>query len=264
VHGFLLLVIVFLHVAGAVALARSAPSGAGSEPVALRVNWIAEASSAPAAVASAPAVAPPSVERVAPPRPRPPGRAANVARAQRPSVPSPERVIPVVTPAAPAVSTSAVSTASDMLADPVFEPPAAGRTEAPAGAASTAGETNAGLDLSAVAAMSRGTAGAASGGEGGGGDYIAPNFSAGYLSNPKPAYPALSRRLREQGLVRLRVHVTEEGRANEITLQESSGFDRLDKAALDAVRRWQFRPARRSGTPVAGWVLVPLKFELEG
>ena len=110
--------------------------------------------------------------------------------------------------------------------------------------------------------MSRGTAGAASGG--GGGEYIAPNFSAGYLSNPKPEYPALSRRLREQGLVRLRVHVTEEGRANEITLQDSSGFDRLDKAALDAVKRWRFRPAQRSGTPVAAWVLVPLKFELEG
>lgn len=257
VHGFLLLVIVFLHVAGAVALARSAPSGTGSEPVALRVNWIAEVSSAPAAVASAPApaAAPPSVERATPlPRPRPPRRAANAARAPQPSVPSPERVVPAVTPA---VSTSAVSTTSDMLADPAFEPPAAGRTEAPTGAASPAG-----LDLSAVAAMSRGTAGAASGG--GGGEYIAPDFSAGYLSNPKPAYPALSRRLREQGLVRLRVHVTEEGRANEITLQESSGFDRLDKAALDAVKRWQFRPARRSGTPVAGWVLVPLKFELEG
>ena len=49
VRGFLLLTIVFLHIAGAVALARSAPLDVGPEPVALRVNWITDAAPAPAA-----------------------------------------------------------------------------------------------------------------------------------------------------------------------------------------------------------------------
>jgi protein TonB len=94
-------------------------------------------------------------------------------------------------------------------------------------------------------------------------DYVGPDFNAGYLSNPEPEYPFQSRRLREQGLVKLRVHVTAEGRADEVTLHLSSGYDRLDRAALDAVRRWRFRPARRAGTPVAGWVVVPVRFELQ-
>ncbi|MDR0247965.1 MAG: energy transducer TonB [Burkholderiales bacterium] len=94
-------------------------------------------------------------------------------------------------------------------------------------------------------------------------DYVDPDFNANYLSNPKPAYPFQSRRLREQGVVQLRVHVTAEGYASEVALHTSSGYERLDKAAVDAVKRWQFRPARRAGTPVAGWVVVPVRFELQ-
>jgi protein TonB len=108
----------------------------------------------------------------------------------------------------------------------------------------------------------------AAGGKVGEGDrsenYVAPDFNVAYFSNPEPKYPSLSRRLREQGLVKLRVHVTAEGRAGEVTLHTSSGFERLDKAALEAVRLWRFRPARRAGTPVAGWVVVPVRFELQG
>jgi len=98
----------------------------------------------------------------------------------------------------------------------------------------------------------------------GGGDYVAPDFSAGYFSNPEPEYPPQSRRLREQGLVKLRVHVTVQGRADEVTLYKSSGYKRLDTAAINAVWRWQFRPAQRAGAPVAAWVVVPIRFELQG
>lgn len=89
-----------------------------------------------------------------------------------------------------------------------------------------------------------------------------PDFSASQLGNPGPAYPFLSRRAKEQGVVTLRVLVTEAGRAGEIRVETSSGFERLDKAALATVKRWKFLPARQAGKAVAAWVLVPVTFAL--
>jgi protein TonB len=91
----------------------------------------------------------------------------------------------------------------------------------------------------------------------------APRFDADYLDNPKPAYPSLSRRLGEEGKVVLRVHVLPEGRADEIHIHAASGSPRLDQAALDAVRRWRFVPARQGGSAIAAWVLVPIVFTLK-
>lgn len=90
-----------------------------------------------------------------------------------------------------------------------------------------------------------------------------PRFDADYLDNPKPAYPAISRRLNEQGRVMLRVHVAADGSASEVQLQASSGSSRLDQSALDTVRRWKFVPARLGKDPVAAWVLVPIAFTLK-
>ena len=83
-----------------------------------------------------------------------------------------------------------------------------------------------------------------------------------YLRNPPPNYLAESRKLREEGVVLLKVSVTAEGRAADVQLQRSSGFARLDDAALKAVRRWEFNPARSGSTPVACAVEVPVRFGL--
>lgn len=91
----------------------------------------------------------------------------------------------------------------------------------------------------------------------------APRFDADYLDNPKPHYPALSRRLGEAGRVVLRVQVAANGLPTEITLHSSSGFERLDNAAKDTVRRWRFVPARLGSEPVAASVLVPIIFSLK-
>lgn len=90
-----------------------------------------------------------------------------------------------------------------------------------------------------------------------------PRFDADYLDNPKPPYPAISRRLSEQGRVVLRVQVEADGRAAEVQLHTSSGSPRLDQSALDTVRRWKFVPARLGQAPVAAWVLVPIAFTLK-
>ncbi|MFZ2266729.1 MAG: TonB family protein [Azonexus sp.] len=92
----------------------------------------------------------------------------------------------------------------------------------------------------------------------------APRYDAAYLNNPAPDYPALSRRLGEEGKVVLRVFVAESGRPAQIDIRTSSGSPRLDQAAQAAVGRWQFVAARRGEEAVAAWVLVPLIFNLRG
>lgn len=89
-----------------------------------------------------------------------------------------------------------------------------------------------------------------------------PRFDAAYLDNRAPDYPPLSRRLGEQGRVVLRVWVDTDGAAREVQLHASSGYPRLDEAAVAAVKRWRFVPARRGDMPVAEWVRVPIPFVL--
>jgi protein TonB len=93
---------------------------------------------------------------------------------------------------------------------------------------------------------------------------VPPSFSADYLRNPAPAYPPLARRLGEQGKVVLHVLVTAEGEPDRIEVSTSSGSPRLDGAALGAVKRWKFIPARQGDRPVPAWVQVPISFNLRG
>jgi protein TonB len=111
--------------------------------------------------------------------------------------------------------------------------------------------------------------------EGQGGDV---SFSAGFASgeagsglgagfliplvNPKPVYPELARQRGQEGRVVLLAHVDERGAVEEVHVQSGSGYDLLDRAAVNAVRRWRFKPARRAGADVAGRVLVPVEFHL--
>ena len=92
---------------------------------------------------------------------------------------------------------------------------------------------------------------------------VAARFDADYLNNPAPAYPLLSRRNGEAGKVLLLVQVTAQGTAAQVELKQGSGFPRLDEAALNAVRKWRFVPARRGDEAVAASVLVPLTFRLD-
>jgi len=92
---------------------------------------------------------------------------------------------------------------------------------------------------------------------------VPPHTHAAHLHNAAPAYPALSRRLREQGRVLLDLLILPDGTVGEIAVQRSSGFGRLDQAALDAVRRWQYVPARRGDRAIAMRYVQPVVFALE-
>jgi protein TonB len=84
-----------------------------------------------------------------------------------------------------------------------------------------------------------------------------------YGLNPKPPYPVFARRMGEQGVVLLRVHVRADGSVAKVELKQSSGSELLDDSALRTVRdRWRFIPARMDGVPVENWVEVPIRFVL--
>jgi protein TonB len=86
---------------------------------------------------------------------------------------------------------------------------------------------------------------------------------ANYLKNPRPAYPRLAMREGWTGSIVLHVRVLPTGRPGEISVQKSSGHRVLDDAAVDAVNGWTFVPATQGGSPVAGWVNVPIEFQLK-
>lgn len=90
-----------------------------------------------------------------------------------------------------------------------------------------------------------------------------PSASADYLHNPKPPYPPLSKRLGEQGKVLVRVLIGVDGIPQQAELKQPSGFDRLDRAALDTVMRWRYVPGKRAGVAEAMWFNVPISFVLE-
>lgn len=75
-----------------------------------------------------------------------------------------------------------------------------------------------------------------------------------------PVYPPQALRARIRGLVVLRVLVSETGTPLRIQVVESAPAG-LTEAAVDAVRRWKFEPARRRGAPVEEWTTVRIPFE---
>jgi len=79
-----------------------------------------------------------------------------------------------------------------------------------------------------------------------------------------PIYPAISRRMGEEGKLVLRVELDETGHIDEAKVINSSGYDRLDAAALTAVKSWQCNPSLRNGQPVRAVALQPFNFVLQG
>ena len=90
-----------------------------------------------------------------------------------------------------------------------------------------------------------------------------PSSDASYLQNPTPPYPALSRRLNEQGKTIVRVMIGVDGLPQRAEIAKSSGFDRLDQAALATVMRWRYVPGKRGGVAEAMWFNVPINWVLE-
>lgn len=92
---------------------------------------------------------------------------------------------------------------------------------------------------------------------------ILPSEKADYLNNPAPTYPAISRRLGEQGKVVIRVLIGKDGLPQQGNIEQSSGYARLDQVALRAVMGWRYVPGQRNGTAQDMWYQVPIHFALQ-
>ena len=90
-----------------------------------------------------------------------------------------------------------------------------------------------------------------------------PSSDAEYLHNPKSEYPRISRQRNEQGKVVVSVFIGTDGTAQKAEIKVSSGYERLDQAALATVKSWRYVPGKRGGVPEAMWFNVPINFVLE-
>jgi len=100
-------------------------------------------------------------------------------------------------------------------------------------------------------------------GKGGGGSVSGTTFfQASYAYNPRPEYPDRARREGWEGTVLLRVLVDPEGKSKWVEISRSSGYAALDGAAVEAVKRWRFHPARQAKGRVESWVMIPIVFRL--
>jgi protein TonB len=99
---------------------------------------------------------------------------------------------------------------------------------------------------------------------------VAAVAATGLKPNPKATqpnvdeyYPPTSTRLGEEGTAKVKVCVGVNGRVETSTLSETSGFDRLDEAALKVAKLYRFIPATENGKPVEACAAMPIKFKLK-
>jgi protein TonB len=78
----------------------------------------------------------------------------------------------------------------------------------------------------------------------------------------QPNYPSQARRRNQQGVVLVEVRLDERGQQRSLNVLRSSGVDSLDRAALEAVAKWRFRPETTGGQAVPSRVQIPIQFAL--
>lgn len=86
---------------------------------------------------------------------------------------------------------------------------------------------------------------------------------ASYRRQTPPVYPRRALELGQQGNVILHALIKPDGFPSELKVEDSSGHSLLDKAALAAVRKWEFEPVDNNGTTIASWVRVPIEFVIQ-
>lgn len=82
------------------------------------------------------------------------------------------------------------------------------------------------------------------------------------VHNRLPVYPEEAARLGEEGEVVLLVHIAPDGSAGAVDVEQSSGYEILDRRAREAVSQWRFRPAVQDGLPIASVMEVDLYFDI--
>lgn len=82
------------------------------------------------------------------------------------------------------------------------------------------------------------------------------------VSSSKPLYPRVARESGWEGTVIVRTLITPEGVPSQVEIRKSCGHETLDLAAQEAIKTWKFQPAKDGNIPIAKWVDIPIKFDL--
>ncbi|MEA1973913.1 MAG: TonB family protein [Candidatus Cloacimonadota bacterium] len=77
-----------------------------------------------------------------------------------------------------------------------------------------------------------------------------------------PIYPTFEKNAGITGAVMLEVEVFKDGSVGAVNVLGKGITENMNKAAIDAVKQWKFKPAMANGHPVAVWVRFPVKFIL--
>jgi protein TonB len=77
-----------------------------------------------------------------------------------------------------------------------------------------------------------------------------------------PEYPDMARMAELEGVVMVQIGVNEFGDVVEATVVQ--GIEGLNQAAVEAVYKWKFRPAKQRDIPVPVRIVVPIRFTLRG
>jgi protein TonB len=92
---------------------------------------------------------------------------------------------------------------------------------------------------------------------------VVADYRSATLHNPPTFYPRAAVVGGLQGTVELRIQVLANGQPGDIQIYKSSGYDILDKSAVQQVRAWHFLPARRGDQAIISWVVVPINFRIK-
>lgn len=77
-----------------------------------------------------------------------------------------------------------------------------------------------------------------------------------------PNYPRRALKLHQEGIIYLKILVSDKGLPEKIIFTQKSKYNLLNKAALEAVSKWKFQPMITNGHKSKMWVNVPIEFKI--
>jgi protein TonB len=81
------------------------------------------------------------------------------------------------------------------------------------------------------------------------------------VSQVAPAYPRALQKAKIEGTVTLVFLLTEEGRVEDPRVENSTRPE-FEAPALEAIRKWRFKPGMKDGQPVRSFIRIPMKFKV--
>ena len=90
------------------------------------------------------------------------------------------------------------------------------------------------------------------------GEFVYYEDAPAPVNAPPPVYPEFAREAQIQGKVTLHVLVGKDGRVKNVKVMK--GVTGLNDVAVEAVKKWVFKPALTNNKPVAVWVEIPVDF----